>query len=112
MKKAYVLLSLLSIFTVANAQQWEWAISADSVYGNQVTKMICRSNNDLYALIHQDGPSIINNTYLDSGYVIVKTNTSGQILWAKKYPGRLQSLYPDNNGSVYFIGSFSDTLNF
>lgn len=111
MKK--IILFVCCIFNIAlYGQQWDWAVTADSVYGNQMTKVICKSNSDLYALIYQQGHSIINNTHLDSGNVIVKINTSGQIQWAKEYSGDIQSIYADNNGNIYFIGQFSDTLIF
>lgn len=110
MKKLVLIILLLNFSSYA--QQWDWAVTADSVYGDQETKMICKSNNDLFALLHQKGPSVINNTYLDSGNVIVKINLAGQIQYAKHFPGNISCIYADNNGTTYFIGLFSDTLNF
>lgn len=112
MKKVYLSILFISFFCNSKAQQWEWAISADSVYGNQETKMVSQSGNVLYALIYQHGPSIINNTYLDSGTVIIKLNTNGNILWTKQYPGTIESLYAGKNGDVYFLGEFADSLDF
>lgn len=110
MKKSLLVINIF--LTIAlHAQQWQWAVAADSVFGNQEAKMVCRSNNDLYALLYQHGPSIINGSYLDSGSVIIKLNTGGNILWAKNYPGLVESVYADN-GRLYLFGAFKDSLDF
>ncbi len=105
MKKFLFFLCNLPLFLFS--QQWDWAVTADSVYGNQQTKQLCRNGNDLYVLLHQDGKSVIGGNHLDTGTVIVKLNTSGQILWAKNYPLPLRSLWAGYDGNLYFIGEFT-----
>lgn len=100
------------VSAISKSQQWNWAITADSVFGDQQAKMICRANNHLYVLIAQNARSVINNTSLDSGNVIIKLTTGGQVAWAKHYPGEMHSIYVDNSGTIFFVGNFSGTLNF
>ncbi len=111
MKRVLVVV-LVGLSLNAGAQQWEWAVTADSVYGNQETKMICRSSTNVFALLIQNGPSVINATYLDSGCVIINVTSGGQIVWANHYAGTIQSLYATNTGALYFIGYFSGLINF
>lgn len=110
MRVLYIIFLVLS-FT-SYAQQWDWAVTSDSVYGNQATRMICRNNTDVFALIGQEGTSVIGGTYLDSGCVVVRTSSAGQITWAKWLPGNICGIYAQNNGDSYFIGNFKGTLNF
>ncbi len=111
MKKILFFLCNLPSFFLFS-QQWDWAVTADSAYGNQATRMICRNSTAIFALITQEGPSVIYGTHLDSGCVVVRTSSAGQITWAKWLPGNIRGIYAQNNGDSYFIGNFKGTLNF
>lgn len=112
MRKKIQMFFLFIVASSGFSQQWDWAVTADSVYGNQATRMICRNNTAVFALIGQEGPSVIGGTYLDSGCVVVRTSAAGQITWAKWLPGNIRGIYAQNNGDSYFIGNFKGTVSF
>jgi hypothetical protein len=112
MKKLVSLSIFLTLIIAVRAQQWDWARKADFTTGVQGPNKVCA---DIFGNVFMLGingdSSVYGATVLDSGSFVVKYDTGGVFLWAKKIPGIAEDIATDGSGNLFIIGSFSNTIS-
>lgn len=92
-------------------QVWQLEDKMGSISGLAVDPV-----GNIYSLILQDAGKSGSNKR--GGYLLLKHNTFGELLWMKNIPADLvpgtinNSLYADENGDVYLAGNFDLIANF
>lgn len=81
------------------------AIAVDES-GNIYARLNFPSNNS-----NDTSVSTISNIDIPHGNSIIKINSEGKLLWARKITGSKRVRVKYHQGSIYAIGLFSDTLN-
>ncbi|MES2590756.1 MAG: T9SS type A sorting domain-containing protein [Bacteroidota bacterium] len=102
MKHLYLIITFLSIFVGANAQQWAWAKDITLSFNNPTVNGLVTDNNSNYY--------VSVNEYL-SGGCIVKFDTQGNELWRKYLIGdvEIRGITCISN-YVFITGVFTNTL--
>lgn len=113
----YLTITLLFLYIDSSAQapNYLWAEKSGAINGITVAAVTVDSNQNIYITGFFARTVNIGGTLLDagagSGMFIVKYDTNGNVVWAKKAVGndRIVSttIAVDNAGSVYVGGSFS-----
>ena len=81
------------------------AIAVDES-GNIYARLTFPSNNS-----NDTSISTVSNIDIPQGNSIIKINSEGKLLWARKITGSKSVRVKYHQGSIYAIGLFSDTLN-
>jgi hypothetical protein len=109
--KKITFLAFCILFHTVHAQQWEWAKKADSTTAAQVAKKICSDNlGNIFALGYNQGAAIYGNAILDSGSFVVKYDSIGILLWAKKLEGNPIDISCDVAGNLYVLANFNGNM--
>ncbi len=122
--KTKLLVIILAVCGIANAQTWQWAESADGTSSDVGNAIATDSNGNVYVTGYFESSSIIfgGSTVIRSGLrniFVVKYNSTGNVLWAKTAVGTSTGIdmgygiCTDKNGNVYVTGSFrSSSITF
>jgi hypothetical protein len=88
MKKIYLGILFIGLFSSATGQQWEWGRKATFASASQQPyKIILDNSNNIFVLGSNDGITTYNSFSLNPGSFIVKYNPYGAVQWAKHFSG-------------------------
>ncbi|MGB1316435.1 MAG: hypothetical protein ACPG4Y_10470, partial [Chitinophagales bacterium] len=95
---------------------FQWCTSFGSTGWDIANQLSIDNNNILLNADFQDS-LFINNTYNFvaqgvNNQLILKYNPGGSLLWAKNTKYKIYDIEKDKNGNYFYIGSFSDTIDF
>ena len=122
MKKLYTIIVLFICLT-AQAQQVEWVKNIGSSANDQGLRCkVDNSGNFLFSGTFTDSIEFGDGIYLKGNggidAYLVKTNSSGTLIWAKVITGPrkgksadARGIAIDANNNVYLAGTFTDTIN-
>jgi len=114
-------ISLLFIFSVTYAQNWEWSSHLTSANNVQVNGVAYDEANDALVTISvfQADMSIGTKVFTPVGgkdIIIVKYNNVGDTLWTRQIGSNSnevpKDIIVDESGNIYITGSFSDGADF
>jgi hypothetical protein len=106
----FLLMAFFNI-SVAQAQNWEWAIKSDNTTATQSSTKIKTDNlGNLFILGKSAAPSTINSTTLGAGNYLIKCSTGGVVEWVRNIQGQPADIICDSNGEIVVVGSFTGSI--